>query len=69
MEKDNLYGIKGGNKPNITKDALKQMREGIPLMLEYHQITAEIRRAKYDALITQGFTKAEALELSKTLFD
>jgi len=69
MSKDNLYGIEGGSKPNITKDALKKMREGLPAMLEYIQITAGIRRAKYEALIAQGFTKPEAIELCKTLFD
>ncbi|MBU0976940.1 MAG: hypothetical protein KKD18_00820 [Nanoarchaeota archaeon] len=31
--------------------------------------TKEITRAKYEALIAQGFIKAETLELSKKIFD
>jgi len=30
-------------------------------------INAKITRAKYDALIIEGFTKEQALELSKTI--
>ena len=65
MGNDKIYSIDGGNKPNITKDQLKEMRERLPFMVEYLQIIAEMTRAKYEALIAQGFTKDEALKYIK----
>ena len=69
MGKDNLHVLTGGNNPPIiTKKALDQMKIDLPGMLEYIIIMAEMTKAKYDAMIDQGFTKEEALELCKTLF-
>lgn len=55
--------------PNVELDklraAVEQMRRQLPLLIEYHQIDAKIRKARYEALIAEGFHPAQALELCK----
>lgn len=41
------------------------MRRTLPLLTEYHQLDAKIKRAKYDALLAEGFSPDQALELCK----
>ena len=68
MGKDNLVTFQGGANPSITKEAIRQLREDIPNLLEYVILIAELTKAKYDALILQGFTEAQAIELSRHIF-
>lgn len=67
MRKDNLRVLPGNATPSINKEQIRKMKEDLPLMKEYLQLAAELTKAKYEALKAQGFTPAEALELSKTL--
>lgn len=73
MERDNdkpkVTVIPGGSNPNEVKEALRNIRSNLQLHLEYIQITAKMHKTKYDALIKEGFTDAQALELCKKLFD
>ncbi len=46
-------------------DRLKIRRD---LLKEYLSLVAEMTRAKYKAMLDQGFTEEQALELSKTVF-
>lgn len=41
------------------------MRRNLPAMLEMLAIDAQMRRAKYNALIKEGFSDQQALELCK----
>ena len=67
MTKDNLTLFQGKSSPSITKDAIRQLRDGLPDMIEFYSIYAEMIHAKFEALKSQGFTEEQALELSKTL--
>ena len=45
--------------------ALEQLQANMPIMVEYQQLVAKQMRARYVALITEGFTEAQAIELCK----
>jgi hypothetical protein len=40
------------------------MREELSLQMEFHRMKAALQKNYYDALLKEGFTKAEALELT-----
>jgi hypothetical protein len=68
-------GITGTGDPNVRalpqvetdklRAAVEKMRRTLPLLIEYYQIDAKIRKARYEALIAEGFNPAQALELCK----
>lgn len=43
--------------------AVRNLRENMPALLEMAQLNAQLNRAKYLALVKEGFTEAQALEL------
>lgn len=43
--------------------AVRNLRENMPALLEMAQLNAQITRAKYLALVKEGFTEAQALDL------
>jgi hypothetical protein len=43
--------------------AVKSLRENLPASIEYASIQAKIWRAKYLALVREGFTEKDALDL------
>lgn len=55
--------------PQIEADklraAVEAMRRTLPLMIEYEKLNAQVRRARYLALVAEGFTPEEALEIVK----
>lgn len=57
--------LKGGGKPNELKEAVRTMRDAMPDYIEYLKIDAQMRREKFNALIAQGFTVDQAIELCK----
>ena len=57
-----------GNDPIAKfRNALDEMRKTLALQLEFQTIQAQLIRGKYNALITEGFTKEQALFLCKEL--
>jgi len=66
MVKGNITPISGGGKPDKFKEAVRAMKEQLSDQIEFQQLVAKLQRAKYVALIEEGFTPAEALELCKT---
>ncbi len=47
------------------KTAIDVMRVTMPMLIEHKTITAKLARAQYDALLKEGFTNEQALELVK----
>lgn len=47
------------------KRSVDTMRASMPVFIESAKLTATMTRAKYEALIDEGFTPAQALELCK----
>lgn len=43
--------------------ALDNMKEFLPLFIERCTPNAKIRKAKYEALLKEGFTEAQAIEI------
>ncbi len=65
---DNIRLLEGGKTPNVAADALREIRANLPALLEYMDLTAELEKAKFDALKRNGFSDAQALELCRIFF-
>lgn len=46
--------------------AIDEMRRNLPFLIQNAALQAEFLKAKYDSLVTQGFTEKQALEIIKT---
>jgi hypothetical protein len=44
---------------------VKQLADNLLAHIEYVQLNAKVQRAKYEALVKEGFTEQQALELTK----
>lgn len=66
-ENPNLIPLPGGGNPDLSKEATRRLQESLPQIIEFQIVMAKIHKAKYDALIAEGFTEAQALELCKTV--
>lgn len=60
--------LHGGGSPNISRQIIEQALADLDNTTRYfHEVYAPLIRAKYEALLAQGFKEAEALELCKSL--
>lgn len=51
------------NNENIA--ALEAMKRNLPILLEYASLQAQLKRAKFLALVKEGFSEQQAIELVK----
>lgn len=55
--------------PNTERDelmaAVAKMTRNLPIFIEMMQVDAKIRRAKFEALVNEGFSEQQAIELCK----
>jgi hypothetical protein len=61
----NVHAIDGGGVQDNAREELRKLQANLQIILDAQQYVATITRAKYDALVDQGFTSAQALELCK----
>jgi hypothetical protein len=54
-----------GNKPVDFAKELAALKNNLKYLVEFEKEMAVVTRYKYDALIEQGFTEAQAIELCK----
>lgn len=46
--------------------SIKTIRDEMPLQIELQQVLAKLAKAKFDALVREGFTPEQALSLCKS---
>lgn len=63
MSKDNLTVLTG--TPDKQRAQLEELKRNLPVLMEFFEVDAQVKRAKYLALIGKGFNEAQALELCK----
>ena len=54
-----------GNSLQVFKNAVKEMRKTMTTNIEYQKLSAKLTKARYDYLIEEGFSEAQALVLCK----
>lgn len=59
----NVTSIAGGAAPDKARDELRKLKASLETIMEQQALLAQITRSKYNALVEQGFTPAQALEL------
>jgi hypothetical protein len=48
--------------------SVDKLSKGLPAMLEYQQYAAMLIRARYEALLSQGFTDVQAMIIVKDMY-
>lgn len=61
-----VNGPFGDKSITEVRKALEESKRKLPILLEYSVIEAQLTRSKYLALVKEGFTSQEALDLCKT---
>lgn len=61
----NITAINGGAKPDKAAESVMNLRGSMATLLEYLELDAQLRRKKFEALMSRGFTDAQAIELCK----
>ena len=63
MNKGISINLENNKDPDLYANALREYVRNFKVIKEYNAIQAKLWRAKYNTLITEGFTKDEALHL------
>jgi hypothetical protein len=57
-----------GEVPMSFEEAVKKIVSELDLWIQYHTAMAKLQKAKYDALVQEGFTTDQALILCQKVF-
>lgn len=60
-----LRSIAGAGERDKVREEFRRLQASIQTILEAQTMYAQVTKAKYDALVKQGFTPMQALELCK----
>ena len=63
-----IVALEGGNNPDKLAEHVRNLEKEIPHLIKHNELMAKLLWAKYSALLDQGFTKEQALELCKNGF-
>jgi hypothetical protein len=69
MEDEKLKMFQGKGQKNILAEELREMQKGLPEIIEYWKLQAQIQRAYYLELVNQGFSEDQALQLTMGVFE
>lgn len=61
-----IVALDGGGERDKQAELMRNLRKALPDMIENATLFAQLRRANYLALVKEGFTEAQALELCKS---
>jgi fatty acid/phospholipid biosynthesis enzyme len=53
--------------PDRVRQSLDMLKASLKMNLEFEGIKAKLLKARYDALVSEGFNKEQALELCKQI--
>lgn len=67
MNKNRLTMVPGESQRDEWREVIRSLRAAESERVEFYELTAKMTRTKYDALVAEGFTEAQALELCKVL--
>ncbi len=62
-----LVAILGAGKLDKFAEDLRNLQRHLPHLVEHQKLVAKLTRNKFLALQAEGFTEAQALELSRSL--
>lgn len=65
-DKPNKIVSLANTKPDASAAAMAQLERNLPDLLKALEINAKLTSAKFKALVSEGFTREEALELVKS---
>lgn len=51
--------------PSDLEKSIAEFKKNLALLMEYTAMSAQLRRAEYNALVANGFTPQQALEIIK----
>ena len=54
-----------GKKPSEAVESMRVIMEELDVMIQYKEVEAKLLMAKYTALVKEGFTESQAIELCK----
>lgn len=65
---DNVTVINGGGVPSDVANLVRMSNREFENLVQLLGINAKLHRAKFKALVDEGFSESQALELCKTIF-